>query len=168
MQWEQLTAPDFARAVRETGVCVIDFGVLERHGDHLPLGTDCLNGHRLACLAAEKEAAVVFPLFYFGQIYEARCFPGTVALKPALLLEFVTNILDEAGRNGFRKIILLSAHHAMVPSGIPMEPRISANGRQPMAIAVSPYWTPMYLASRSILRRSRSSLRRSPHAKQFK
>ncbi len=110
MQWEQLTAPNFARAVRETGVCIIAFGVLERHGDHLPLGTDCLNGHRLACLAAEKEAAVVFPLFYFGQIYEARCFPGTVALRPALLLEFVTTILDEVGRNGFHKIILLSAH----------------------------------------------------------
>lgn len=110
MQWENLTAPNFAAAVRETGVCVIAFGVLERHGDHLPLGTDFLNGHRLACLAAEQEAAVVFPPFYFGQIYEARCFPGTVALKPALLLEFVTNILDEVGRNGFGKIILLSAH----------------------------------------------------------
>jgi creatinine amidohydrolase len=110
MQWEQLTAPDFARAARETGVCIIAFGVLERHGDHLPLGTDFLNGHRLACLAADREAAVVFPPFYFGQIYEARCFPGTVALKPALLLEFVTNILYEVGRNGFRKIILLSAH----------------------------------------------------------
>ncbi len=110
MQWEQLTAPDFARAVRETGVCIIAFGVLERHGDHLPLGTDFLNGHRLACLAAEQQAAVVFPPFYFGQIYEARCFPGTVALKPALLLEFVSTILDEVGRNGFHKIILLSAH----------------------------------------------------------
>jgi creatinine amidohydrolase len=110
MQWEQLTAPDFTRAVRETGVCVIAFGVLERHGDHLPLGTDFLNGHRLACLAAEQEAALVFPPFYFGQIYEARCFPGTVALKPAFLLELVTNVLDEVGRNGFRKIILLSAH----------------------------------------------------------
>lgn len=110
MQWEQLTAPDFARSVQELGVCVIAFGVLERHGDHLPLGTDFLNGHRLACLAAEQEPAIVFPPFYFGQIYEARCFPGTVALKPVLLLEFVTNILDEVGRNGFRKIILLSAH----------------------------------------------------------
>ncbi len=110
MQWEQLTAPDFSIAVQETGVCIIAFGVLERHGDHLPLGTDYLNGHRLACLSAETEPAVVFPPFYFGQIYEARCFPGTVTLKPTLLLEMLSAVMDEIGRNGFTKIILLNAH----------------------------------------------------------
>jgi creatinine amidohydrolase len=118
MQWEQLTAPDFEKAAAETGVCVITFGVLERHSEHLPLGTDYLNGHKIACLAAEKEPAVVFPPFYFGQIFEARCFPGTVALKPTLLLELIFSVLDEIGRNGFKKIILSNAHggnQAMLP-----------------------------------------------------
>lgn len=110
MQWEQLTSPEFAKAVKEVGVCVVAFGVVERHSDHLPLGTDFLNGHKLACLAAEKEPAIVFPPFYFGQIYEARCFPGTVSLKPTLLIEVIQGVLDEIGRNGFKKIILLSAH----------------------------------------------------------
>lgn len=105
-----MTSSDFGKAVKETGVCVIAFGVVEKHSEHLPLGTDYLNGHKLACLAAEKEAAVVFPPFYFGQIYEARCFPGTVALKPTLLLEVIGAVLDEIGRNGFKKIILVSAH----------------------------------------------------------
>jgi len=110
MQWENLTSQDFERAVKDTGVCVIALGVLEKHATHLPLGTDFLNGHKLAGLAAEKEPAVVFPPFYFGQIYEARCFPGTVTLRPTLLLELLFAVLDEIGRNGFRKIILLSAH----------------------------------------------------------
>lgn len=110
MQWEQLTAPEFASAVRETGVCIVAMGVMERHSEHLPLGTDFLNGHRIACLAAEKEPAVVFPPFYFGQIYEARCFPGALTLKPTLLLELIQGVLDEIGRNGFRKIILYNAH----------------------------------------------------------
>ncbi len=110
MQWEQLTSTDFARAVQETGVCLIAFGVVEKHSEHLPLGTDFLNGHKIACLAAEREAAVVFPPFYFGQIYEARCFPGTVALKPTLLIEVISAVLDEIGRNGFKKIILVNAH----------------------------------------------------------
>ncbi|MHB0878813.1 MAG: creatininase family protein, partial [Anaerolineae bacterium] len=59
MQWEQLTAPDFAAATRETGVCVLTMGVLERHSEHLPLGTDYLNAHRIACMAAERQPAVV-------------------------------------------------------------------------------------------------------------
>ena len=110
MQWEELTATDFAAAAHETGVCVIALGVLEKHSEHLPLGTDYMSGHRVACLAAEKEPAVVFPPFYFGQIYEARCFPGAVTLKPTLLIELIQGVLDEIGRNGFSKIILYSAH----------------------------------------------------------
>jgi creatinine amidohydrolase len=61
MQWEQLTADDFRQAVADTGVCLLALGVLERHSTHLPLGTDMLNAHRIACLAAEREPAVVFP-----------------------------------------------------------------------------------------------------------
>ncbi len=111
MRWEELTAADFARAVHETqGVCVIAFGVIEKHSDHLPLGTDYLNGHRLCELAARREPAVVFPPFYFGQIYEARCFPGTVTLPPALLLELARAVFDEIGRNGFHKIVIHNAH----------------------------------------------------------
>ncbi len=110
MRWEELTAPEFAAAVRETGVCVVAMGVVERHSDHLPLGTDYLVGHKIACLAAEKEPAVVFPPFYFGQIYEARCFPGTITIRPTLLLELLQSVLDEIGRNGFRKIVLYNAH----------------------------------------------------------
>lgn len=110
MQWEQLSAPEFAKAVRETGVCVIAMGVIETHAPHLPLGTDYLVGHSIACLAAEKEPAVVFPPFYFGQIYEARCFPGTVTIKPGLLLELIQDVFDEIGRNGFKKIIVYNAH----------------------------------------------------------
>ena len=110
MQWEHLTSADFAQAVRQAGVCVIALGVIEKHSDHLPLGTDFLNGHRLACLAADVEPAVVFPPFYFGQIYEARCFQGTVTISPTLLTELIQGVLDEIGRNGFGKIILLNAH----------------------------------------------------------
>ena len=110
MQWEHLTTPDFADAVRDTGVCVIAMGVIEKHGDHLPLGTDFLNAHRIACLAAEKEPAVVFPPWYFGQIYGASCYPGTVNLKPSLLLELIQGVLDEIGRNSFRKIVMFSGH----------------------------------------------------------
>jgi|GEM_PF-97012 len=110
MQWEHLTHNEFARAVQQSGVCLLPTGVLEPHSDHMPLGTDCLISHRIACLAAEKEKAVVFPSFYFGQIYEARHLPGTVTLPPKLLLDLLLSTLDEIGRNGFRKIIIVNGH----------------------------------------------------------
>lgn len=110
MRWEELTADGFAQAARETGVCVVAMGVIEKHGDHLPLGTDYLNGHHIATLAAEKEPAIVFPPFYFGQIYEARSFPGTVTIRPTLLLELLEEVFDEISRNGIKKILLVNAH----------------------------------------------------------
>ena len=110
MQWEHLTAPEFERAVRETDLCIIPMGVLEKHGEHLPVGTDMLVAHRLACLAAEKEPAVVFPPWFIGQIYEARCYPGCVTISPRLTVDFIEAICDEIGRNGFRKILFLDGH----------------------------------------------------------
>lgn len=110
MQWENLTSEGFAKAVKETGVCILTLGILEKHGQHLPLGTDYLNGHKVACLAAEREPAVVFPPFYFGQIYEARCYPGTIAIEPTLMMQVIWGVLDEIGRNGFKKIIVANCH----------------------------------------------------------
>jgi creatinine amidohydrolase len=118
MQWEHLTSSEFETAVCESGVCVIAMGVIEKHSEHMPMGTDYLSGHRIACLAAEKEPAVVFPAFYFGQIYEARCFPGTLTIKPTLLIELIQGVFDEIGRNGFRKIVVYNAHggnNALLP-----------------------------------------------------
>jgi creatinine amidohydrolase len=43
-KWEELTGPDFIQAIHQSqGVCVLPFGILEKHGAHLPLGTDLLD-----------------------------------------------------------------------------------------------------------------------------
>jgi len=110
MKWESLTAPDFEKAVQETGVCLLPLGILERHGNHLPLGTDLINVMGHCERAAEIEPAVVFPHFYFGQIYEAKCHPGTVTLPPVFLVDLILKVIDEIGRNGFKKIILVNGH----------------------------------------------------------
>lgn len=110
MEWSKLTAKELKKEAEETGVCLLAMGVLEKHGEHLPLGTDYLNAYKLAVKAARKEPAVVFPPFYFGQVYEARCFPGAVTLEPELLHKIVQGVLDEIGRNGFEKIVILNGH----------------------------------------------------------
>ena len=62
MQWENLRATDFEEAVADCGgVCILPLGVLEYHGPHLPLGTDMLRAHRMACDVAAAEPAIVFP-----------------------------------------------------------------------------------------------------------
>ncbi|MCK4626695.1 MAG: creatininase family protein [Phycisphaerae bacterium] len=111
MLWEELTADEFAKAVVDCGrTCVLPMGVLERHGPHMPLGTDMIDAHYVAAQAARREPTVVFPQWFLGQILEARCFPGTIAIPLKLLLEVMLAVLDEIGRNGFTKIIIYNGH----------------------------------------------------------
>jgi creatinine amidohydrolase len=90
VHWEELTADDFRTAIQQSkGTCLLPIGILEKHGPHLPLGTDLLNVRYTALHAAEQEYAVVFPEYYFAQIFEARHEPGTMAYSPKLQLELL-------------------------------------------------------------------------------
>src|SRR5437879_4030172 len=111
MQWEDLTAPEFSKAVKTSkGLCLLPIGVMEKHGNHLPLGTDLFTGRTIALEAARQEPVVVFPPYYFGQIHEARHVPGTVALPGPLLLEMLEQVCAEIARNGFKKILIFNSH----------------------------------------------------------
>src|SRR5229473_3097587 len=84
-KWEELTAGDFRAAIQQSkGACLLPFGILEKHGPHLPLGTDLLNVRYVALHATDQEYAVVFPEYYFGQIFEAKHEPGTIAYSMEL------------------------------------------------------------------------------------
>jgi creatinine amidohydrolase len=111
IHWEELTAPDFVQAIaRSQGTCVLPFGILEKHGTHLPLGTDLLDVRHAALHAAEQEYAIVFPEYYFGQIFEARHQPGTIAYSPRIQLDLLQETTNEMARNGCKKIIIVNGH----------------------------------------------------------
>ena len=110
-KWIELTAPDFAQAVSESGgVCLVPLGVIEKHGTHLPLGTDSLVVERVAERAVAEERALLFPTLHFGQIAEARHVPGTIALRHETYWNLLDNLCEEIARNGCRRIVLLNGH----------------------------------------------------------
>lgn len=109
--WEELTAPDFVKAVeRSEGTAIIPLGIMEKHGAHLPLGTDLIDVRNLVSRAVKDEYAIVFPPYYFGQIFEARHQPGTVSYSQRLIWDILQETVDEISRNGIKKIILVNGH----------------------------------------------------------
>src|SRR5436189_1590348 len=109
--WEELTAADFRSAIQQSqGTCLLPFGIMEKHGPHLPIGNDLLNVRYAALHAADQEYAVVFPEYYFGQIFEAKHEPGTVAYSRGLQLQMLQETTDEMARNGCKKIIIVNGH----------------------------------------------------------
>ncbi len=111
VHWEELTAADFREGIRRSqGTCLLPFGIMEKHGPHLPLGTDLINARYVALHAAEHEYAIVFPEYYFGQIAEARHEPGTISYSRDLQLALLQETTDEMARNGCKKIVIVNGH----------------------------------------------------------
>jgi len=111
VHWEELTAAEFRSAIEQSqSTCLLPFGIIEKHGPHLPLGTDLLKVRYAVLQAAQQEYALVFPEYYFGQIFEATHEPGTIAYSSHLQLELLQETTDEMARNGCKKIIIVNGH----------------------------------------------------------
>lgn len=129
MQWEQLTSTDLAKAATETGgICLIAMGVIERHSEHLPLGTDFLNGHKIACLAAEKDMKRLehipnlfsgikwysrYPRHYAGDARKASKEKGEflVDLMTESLAEFISAVKNDQVTEDLRKEFFSKCRH---------------------------------------------------------
>lgn len=111
VRWEEQTPGSLERLRKNSGgVCLLPLGVIEPHGEHLPLGIDALRSHALCEGAARIEPAVVFPPVFLGAIPEGRYRLGTIAIPVRLSLELLEAAADEIARNGFRKILILNGH----------------------------------------------------------
>ena len=110
-RWDELTASDWPKALEQSNrTCILPIGILEKHGPHAPLGSDLIHVREWSARATKKEYAVVFPDYFYGQIYEARHQPGTFALPSKLVLELLDATCEEIARNGFTKIVIVNGH----------------------------------------------------------
>ncbi len=110
-RWDELTASDWPKAMEQSAAtCILPIGILEKHGPHAPLGSDLIHVREWAARATKKEYAVVFPDYFYGQIYEAKHQPGTFALPSKLVWELLEATCEEIARNGFKKIVIVNGH----------------------------------------------------------
>ena len=111
MLWENLREEEFAPAIeRANKLCVVPIGCMEKHGQHLPVGTDTQTCYHIAKEAAKIEPVVVFPPLYFGDLCGLYMWKGTIAFSSELLQRMLTELCAEIARNGFKKILLLNGH----------------------------------------------------------
>jgi creatinine amidohydrolase len=110
-RWDELTASDWPQALeRSAHTCVLPIGVLEKHGPHAPVGSDLIQVREWSARATAKEYAVVFPDYFYGQIYEARHQPGAFALPSRVVWDLLDATCEEIARNGFKKIVIVNGH----------------------------------------------------------
>ena len=110
-RWDELTASEWPKALEMSKqTCILPIGILEKHGPHVPIGSDLIQVREWAARATKKEYAVVFPDYFYGQINEARHQYGSFALPERIVWDLLEATCDEIARNGFKKIVIINGH----------------------------------------------------------
>ena len=120
MIWENLREEEFDAAIeRSGGLCILPMGCLEKHGQHLPVGTDYIETISIVNAALEIEDAVLFPscswlgevsCFHACKTPKEKKLRGCIGLKQETLLTLLSELCDEIARNGFTKILIVNGH----------------------------------------------------------
>jgi creatinine amidohydrolase len=120
MKWEYLREEEFKGAIEKSGgLCVMTLGCLEKHGQHLPVGTDSLKGDKIVEFASDRTEVVMFPTtMWLGDVTCAHAYEnpqadrlsGYIGINPQTLLTVLEELCDEIARNGFTKILICSSH----------------------------------------------------------
>lgn len=110
--WLQENSWDEIEVLKEKsgGVIVIPVGSTEQHGSHLPLGTDTMVAMMLAEDAAKKTGIPVAPPLWFGWSPHHMVLPGTITLRPEVLIEVLYDVIESLSKHGFQKFVVINGH----------------------------------------------------------
>jgi creatinine amidohydrolase len=115
--YRTMTHPEVNDAVLEGRVVLIPVAQLETHGPHLPIDVDVVQVQHVCDEAARRapEALVTAPPIYYGFSEHVMDFPGTMTIRPEIMLEYLFDIGRSFARQGFERIVLVNGHGSNRP-----------------------------------------------------
>jgi creatinine amidohydrolase len=122
----------------DTSILILPVGTVERHGDHLPLGTDTMEALYVAERVAERVGALVLPPVWYGSSIAMRRHKGTIDVSQDALVAYVSEVLREAWRNGARLVLIVNGHGGNTVALHYAARRVAAETG--LAIAVVDWW----------------------------
>lgn len=101
--------------MKKNTVVLIPVGTMEEHGRHLPVSTDSVIAAEIARRTAEKAnkelPVLVTPVVWTGySAKEMSRWPGTIRIRPEILIDLIYDLLASLAEMGFKKIVLLDCH----------------------------------------------------------
>ncbi len=91
-------------------IAVLPIGSFERHGDHLPLGTDSIIAIHIAENIAKALNAHLFPPIWYGTEVVMHRYPGTIGVDPKAFSEYIKSIFIEILRLSYKLLIVINGH----------------------------------------------------------
>ena len=124
-QYEQMLPSEFLQSVEKCPVFFVPLGLLEWHGDHLPLGLDGIKAHAL-CLDAARAlgGGIVMPAQFVGRPGYSR-YTGTLTYSEGLVSQMLYELYGQLKKVGAKVIVTLTGHYG--PLQVDCVKRVSAN-----------------------------------------
>ena len=110
LYWAEHSYDEIQLRLEGNPLVILPVGSVEAHGYHLPLNTDMLQPMWLVERIAEEFNALILPPIHYGWTGGLDSFPGTISIGFDTLRALVRDILNELGRQGVDKVLLLSGH----------------------------------------------------------
>jgi creatinine amidohydrolase len=134
---EEMTPAEFRQAIAEKPVVILATGILEWHGDHLPLGTDALKVRGLAERLAARTGAILFPQNWFGVVgYDEML--GTVTFSKRLVKAILAECFENLEKMGAKLIVFLTGHYGPYQVETITEAAQAYAARRPVRIIAQP------------------------------
>jgi len=105
-----MTVPEVEAFLDKSDMVIIPVGALEQHGDHLPIGTDFLNGVERCKLIAQERDILVAPVLMVGQSPYHMGFAGSVSLKAETIIDVHLQAVESLIHHGFKRFIIMNSH----------------------------------------------------------
>ena len=105
-----MTAPEVAELLKRTDMVIIPVASLEQHGNHLPIGTDFINGLERAKLVAQETDVLVAPILFPGQSPYHMEFAGSITLSSETIQAVYVEAVHSLIRHGFKRFLMLNSH----------------------------------------------------------
>jgi len=125
MRYELMSPSELRTAMQERWPLVLPLGVLEYHGEHLPLGMDTLAVTETLALLEKEMDIVILPAFYYGACsfaVEDAENRGSVHVDSNALLVMARQIFAGLLQVGFRNIHAFVHHQSEnFASGMPTD-----------------------------------------------
>lgn len=106
---------ELEEAIKLNALLILPIGTIEEHGRHLPVSTDSVIVSEVARGVAEKLKGeipiLVLPTLWTGySAKEMTRWPGTIRIRPLVLIQLIHDLLASLIEMGFKKIIVLDGH----------------------------------------------------------
>ncbi len=112
MHWGQYTWDELPHQLEKVeGAAILPVGAVEQHGPQLGLGTDYWIADRVCSEVSQVTGVPMLPCLPYGcSLGHSDKWPGTIAIPPKVLIDFVFHIGEWAHKSGVHRLFIVNAH----------------------------------------------------------